>query len=248
MSDHDRSNRPIATALMYAALVMPSVLGVGKPAAAAEGNVPAAAARPEVDRTSPHFAAGRSEGIEIGRMMGKLETLIETAGHDAKGINQRIQKLGSAEQKEAWNETYDSIKASIAEISKHMSDDPNVLARQVKEFSGTMAHLKTWGLLARALETPAEGRQVAGGAPRGGSGPMDITIRHGDIISLEMWERFRPAFDQIMGPALDRVMHPEREPDYSPERARGAALKKRLDEEGRRIGEQIRPRRENPTK
>lgn len=150
--------------------------------------------------TGPNYQTGFEAGRERGQAEGKLEILSEIMEQDVTRIGSVIEQHGSTNQKQEWRALEKVLTTELNRISHALEtgdqqfdpmDAARDLALQLKLLGG-------YGELARTLEQPRTAATTVGGAPLGG----DLTVKHGDIIALDLYDRvFKPWIDRY-GSAL----------------------------------------------
>lgn len=141
--------------------------------------------------TSVEYQQGYTEGF----IAGKISVLLESLKNDVAAIDKTITAKGSVEEKDAWRDVQNEISERLATIEKNLVPGTKQFDAKsaLQEITADIRLVSTYGFLARRLEVGDQQN-----APRGNALNSTLRLEHGDIISLDIYNKLlKPFVDQI---------------------------------------------------
>lgn len=141
------------------------------------------------------LSAEYQNGYAEGFVAGKISVLVESLKKDITAIDKTITAKGTVEEKDTWKTVQNDILERLTILDKNLTPGAKQFNAQsaLKEITADIRLVTTYGLLARRLEGVDQK-----GAPSGNALDSTVRLEHGDIISLDIYNKLlKPFVDQI---------------------------------------------------
>lgn len=152
---------------------------------------PLSGAERGIDRTAlpltQEILEARKAGIEVGKVLGKIEVLTDLMADDVKRIDSRIKESSDAEVKQSWLKAKLIFEGRLEDIQRSVGADEQKIdgPALLKQLSETQELLKGWEITSRRSAHAAQGASVPGI-------PGRVDVRVADPISWAIYEEYFP--------------------------------------------------------
>ena len=156
------------------------------------------------------YAAGKEEGLRLGRIEGALETSLPLVKDELQRLNRALSGVTDAEVRDEWTRFKQTSETKLSEIETARKKQPHETEgsqAQLSAVSQIIENLRPWRLLAKpaAPETAA-----ARGGDSGGGGLLDI--QYGNVVERDLWDEFGGHVKGMLRGAFDQLQSPKTEP------------------------------------